>query len=280
LNIFRTIKYLLIDTDSPYSVFTAPTKALKLFALMIAHELRVRVRLFHTRATSIMTCNVCGWHGRYMRTFFSREQTISNCICPQCGSFGRHRLLYEVIQRSNSYGKSDVSRRALTLSASSALIFALDQVFDGNIEYSEYDDRSGQGDDIRSLSHESNKYDLVVCVHVLEHVREIQACMSEIHRVLKPGGTAYIQVPFEPIDQSKVLADSGSHGHYWEFGRDYYNYLKHGNFKMNIINSELIFGRHGIEKHNIDIDEEVVLLIKGTKEAFAQDCNREIKAAY
>ncbi len=265
MKIISTIKYLLVDTDSPYSIFKAPTKTLKLLVLIIAHELRARVRLFHARSIPIMTCNVCGWHGRYMRTFFSREQTISNCICPQCGSFGRHRLLYEVLQRSNTNVESDESRKVLMLSASSSLKFAMGQVFDGTIECSEYDDQLGRGDDIRSLPHESNKYDLVVCVHVLEHVREIQACMSEIHRVLKSGGTAYIQVPFESFDQSKVMEYSGSHGHYWEFGRDYHNYLNFGNFKMNVVNSEMIFGRHGIEKHNIDIDEEVVLMTKNAE---------------
>lgn len=278
MKIFSTIKYLLVDTDSPYSIIKAPTRTLKLLVLMIAHELRARVRLFHARAASTMTCNVCDWHGRYMRTFFSREQTISNCICPQCGSFGRHRLLYEVLQNSNTIGESGEPRKALTLSASSSLKFALEHVFDGMIEYSEYDDRSGQGDDIRSLPHESNKYDLVVCVHVLEHVREIQACMSEIHRVLKPGGTACIQVPFEPIDQSKVMAVSGSHGHYWEFGRDYHSYLNYGSFKMNVVNSEIIFGRHGLEKHNIGIDEEVVVMTKNAEGSLVQNSAREMKA--
>ena len=38
-------------------------------------------------------------------------------------------------------------------------------------------------------------FDLVVCHTVLEHVHDVQKVVSEIHRVLKPGGKAHIQCP-------------------------------------------------------------------------------------
>jgi SAM-dependent methyltransferase len=38
--------------------------------------------------------------------------------------------------------------------------------------------------------------DFVASVSVLEHVRYPQRVMKEIHRILKPGGLVYINVPF------------------------------------------------------------------------------------
>jgi SAM-dependent methyltransferase len=39
-------------------------------------------------------------------------------------------------------------------------------------------------------------FDSVLCINVLEHVYHYQRVVSEIHRILKPGGTLYLSVPF------------------------------------------------------------------------------------
>ncbi|TSA43821.1 class I SAM-dependent methyltransferase [bacterium] len=39
-----------------------------------------------------------------------------------------------------------------------------------------------------SLQFPDNSFDLVVCNNVLDHVQDATVCLSEIHRVLKPGG--------------------------------------------------------------------------------------------
>ena len=62
------------------------------------------------------------------------------------------------------------------------------------------------------LPFESDCFDGVICTEVLEHLKEPQRCLSEIRRVLKPGGTVYLSVPqnwglhYEPHD-------------YWRFTR-------------------------------------------------------------
>lgn len=37
--------------------------------------------------------------------------------------------------------------------------------------------------------------DAVICVHVLEHIRDDRAAIGEIYRLLQPGGWALISVP-------------------------------------------------------------------------------------
>jgi len=45
---------------------------------------------------------------------------------------------------------------------------------------------------------ESELFDFVVALHVLEHIHNFLPLMREIHRVLKPGGTLVIKVPEFP----------------------------------------------------------------------------------
>lgn len=54
--------------------------------------------------------------------------------------------------------------------------------------------------------------DLVIAQEVLEHVADFPSLVSEIHRVLKPGGIFYCQVPFQ-IGFHPGPAD------YWRFSR-------------------------------------------------------------
>lgn len=57
----------------------------------------------------------------------------------------------------------------------------------------------GMGED---LPYEDTYFDAVVCVDVLEHVTDLNKVISEIHRVLKPGGLFL----FDTINRSKLAA--------------------------------------------------------------------------
>jgi SAM-dependent methyltransferase len=41
-----------------------------------------------------------------------------------------------------------------------------------------------------------NSFDLVFGNHVLEHVADVLGTLGEIHRIVKPGGTVVVQVPY------------------------------------------------------------------------------------
>ncbi len=42
---------------------------------------------------------------------------------------------------------------------------------------------------------EDESFDIVVCEHVLEHLRDVVRVMEELHRVLTPGGRVWVRVP-------------------------------------------------------------------------------------
>lgn len=59
---------------------------------------------------------------------------------------------------------------------------------------------------VTELPFQDNEFDTVFCTQVLEHVYEHDKMMAEVNRVLKPGGTIILTVPFawelheEPYD--------------------------------------------------------------------------------
>jgi SAM-dependent methyltransferase len=50
--------------------------------------------------------------------------------------------------------------------------------------------------DIHDLPIDSNSFDCVFCTGTLEHIRDPAKGLSELTRILKPGGIIYIDVPF------------------------------------------------------------------------------------
>lgn len=42
----------------------------------------------------------------------------------------------------------------------------------------------------------ADSFDLIVCLHVLEHVDQLVTATGELHRLLRPGGTLFVEVPY------------------------------------------------------------------------------------
>jgi SAM-dependent methyltransferase len=58
---------------------------------------------------------------------------------------------------------------------------------------------------------ESERYDLVLCIDVLEHLLDPAHCLEEAHRILKPGGLLAVNVPnhFALSGRLRILLGSG-----------------------------------------------------------------------
>ena len=66
--------------------------------------------------------------------------------------------------------------------------------------------------DARDLKFEDNRFDLVFCLEVIEHIRGCDKMVSEIRRVLRSGGKVIISTP----DNGKIL---------WRVIQPFYNRL-------------------------------------------------------
>lgn len=94
--------------------------------------------------------------------------------------------------------------------------------------------------DITQLPFGNESFDLIVCLHVLEHVPDDRAAMRELIRVLRPGRIAVVQVP--PSELPETFEDSsattprdrarafGQHDHVRICGADYGRRLEEAGF--------------------------------------------------
>lgn len=209
----------------------------------------------HPTASSMdeRECPCCGWTGKeFSPCPYGPIPRRKNAECPRCQSLERHRLYYlflkDVIPESRSI-------RVLHFAPEKALaeLFATYK----NIEYIGADlnpdssmPESTVKQDITKLTFPDNYFDIIFCSHVLEHVENDHAAMSELRRVLRPGGFAILQAPIHDVYQGKQLQQTfedpsaktpelreklfGQKDHVRVYARDYKDRLEKAGFKVKI----------------------------------------------
>jgi SAM-dependent methyltransferase len=154
-----------------------------------------------------------------------------NALCPGTLSLERHRLLWLYLTRNTSLLQQPLK----------VLHVAPEQVFYKKFrtlshwEYITTDLNSPLADvkaDLCDLPFEENEFDVVFCNHVLEHITNDHLALSEICRVLKKGGIAFLQTPInqnsDTTDEDASLTDPkeraarfGQYDHVRYYGRDF-----------------------------------------------------------
>ena len=172
---------------------------------------------------------------------YGYQNLRQNALCPGTLSLERHRLLWLYLDRKTSFLTDSIR----------VLHVAPEQVFYKKFksfshwDYTTTDLHSPLADvkaDICALPFEDNSYDLILCNHVLEHIPNDLKAMRELYRVLKPRGTAILQVPLEEDRENTFEDDSitdqqertrifGQYDHVRVYGQDYYNRLQKAGFK-------------------------------------------------
>ncbi len=134
-------------------------------------------------------CNICESHFSH---FIKLPK--GDLLCPVCGSLPRNRRLWFLLQQ-----KQRLSGSVLHFSPSRVLYRKLKQ--QTSIEYvsTDFEEEfiADHRIDITKIDYPPDRFDTIICFHILEHIIEDQKAMRELHRVLKPGGTALIQTPFK-----------------------------------------------------------------------------------
>lgn len=117
-----------------------------------------------------------------------------NSRCPVCGSVDRERLLYLFLMQ-----KTDVFKKPIKLLHVAPEKRVSDVLSSKkNLEYLTADlcmENVTVTMDIEDIQFPDASFDAIICNHVLEHVLDDRQAISELYRVLKPGGWAILQVP-------------------------------------------------------------------------------------
>lgn len=176
----------------------------------------------------------------------------SNAQCPNCHSLERHRLHWHYMLQKTQLFSTSHTKRMLHVAPENVLYNKF--IKEPSIDYVPcakfgvgYEDEYPAGTinaDITNLQFVNNSFDIIYCSHVLEHIPDDKKAMSELQRVLKPGGWALLQVPqdltliktyedFSITDANERLQAFGQHDHVRIYGQDYKDRLKDAGFIVN-----------------------------------------------
>ncbi len=144
-------------------------------------------------------CAICGRVSNFIPAGISNREKAK---CPYCKTVERHRLLYLILIKEYGY---------LLKNPIELLHFAPEAPFYKNfsnmenIDYYPVDINSDKYArrntpirdevNIENIPYDNEKFDSIICAHVLEHVTDYMKSMNELYRVLKKDGVCFVSVP-------------------------------------------------------------------------------------
>ena len=259
----------------------------RLLKLGLPREAQLGLRRLINRAKGLtlslgssVECPIC----KHSFLFFLRFCGRPNEWCPVCRSLGRHRLMYFYLRDETKVFSETARFTILHVGAEYCLQWRLKAI--PNSRYVTADSMVSVVDllevapavcaSVTELGFRSDCFDLVICSHVLEHVKEDQYAIAELFRVTKPGGVAIVPVPVDwsryETDENRGLSAKerarfyGQADHLRQYGRDYVGRLKHAGF---LVDTYRLADRQIADRYRIDSGDPLVIARKcaGTSEA-------------
>lgn len=262
------VRDTLLNHRSPACLWRHPVMAMRVSAAAAENAFLPVAERLDRRA--LRQCPVCGWQGQRMRNFLSGDEVIRHCICPECGSFDRHRQLVLAVRSELARRKGWSPEMMVGFSLSTAVRYVLEheglsRCFRSDIDAAEKRFAPDFTADLRRSPLRSRSVEWVFCSHVLEHVAELDACIDEIKRILLPGGAAWIQVPFEPglAHSRRIPVDPHrAHAHAWQFAPDFAHLLERPGWTVSEHIAGETLGRDELVRHAIEPSERYWLARK------------------
>lgn len=135
-------------------------------------------------------CTVCG-----KTVPFKTRKGRRYAECSHCGAYERHRLMLHYL--SHREGLLDPGTAVLHFAPNAGIERYLRSREGLNYKTADLFLQADLELDLTAIAQPDASWDVVICYHVLEHVDDDRKAMSEIFRVLEPGGVAILQVPLQ-----------------------------------------------------------------------------------
>ena len=156
-------------------------------------ELRARRDLL--RFPRRVRCPICGWTGAALAS--SSKPRKPNRMCPRCGSSERYRAIELLLRRRGPVAPGTRLLEISPIGTVEPTATSLGYSFTG-ISFDLEDSQVTTYGRLEALPFASGIFDIVVCLHVLEHIIDDRSAVRELARVLAPGGEALVNVPWDP----------------------------------------------------------------------------------
>ena len=218
-------------------------------------------------------CPVCDRSFRKFLSYGSKVAHRENVLCPYDLTLERHRLMWYYLQNHSDF----FTKKELKL-----LHIAPEQCFhkkfkeQENLIYLTADLESPIADihfDLHEIPLEENSFDVIFCNHVLEHVQDDKKCMSELYRIMKPGGWGIFQVPIdysraETYEDASIKLPEDREKHFWQkdhvrlYGLDYPKKLAAVGFRVEAFNYHNHLPERKKETFRLHPDEVLFIIRK------------------
>jgi SAM-dependent methyltransferase len=232
---------------------------------IVPEDIRPRVtRLYRPlmlRGTDV-ACPVC--ERQFRRFLDHRDQP--NVRCPWCGSMERHRLLWLWLTNETDFFTASIT--VLHFAPELALLQRLEK--QSNLDYRTTDLESRIADehfDITDIPYADGSVDVILCNHVLEHIPDDRRAMSELHRILRPGGWAVLMTPIgknvdvsvegAADDPAERLERFGQEDHVRLYGQDFYARLREAGFAVDVHDYTSTMPAEAVERYRLKRDHLV-----------------------
>lgn len=239
--------------------------------MLFSEKIRLKIHKFRRRSKSKalegnnVTCNCCD---KSFVKFLSKGNGIlsrENAECPNCGSLERTRMLLHFLQ--NEISIFNAPNTLLHIAPEDSL----KQIFKkhSNIQYINGDINPNYADeviDVTQINYPDNHFDFIICSHVLGHVPDEHKSLTELHRVLKPNGNAFILTLINTLDvptledsnfktEEQRLKNYGEKDLVRLHGNDFVQRLEKANFKVEPIAYAKVIDQELVEKYALRNDE-------------------------
>lgn len=131
--------------------------------------------------------------------------------------------------------------------------------------------------DATAIEFPDNSFDFFIANHILEHIPDYKKVLSEVFRVLKPGGIALLQTPFESAlvnnFEDEGIASPALRTHYygqWDHVRVFsearlLESMNEAGFNLQIIKHEELFTAEEGEYYGVSLSEYLLQAVKPAK---------------
>lgn len=220
-----------------------------------------------------VACPVCEKSFSKFLSYGSDVAHRENVLCPYDLTLERHRLMWLYLKDHSDF---------FTTPNLEVLHIAPEQCFhqrfkkQSNLKYLTGDLVSPIADlhfDLHQIPLENDRFDVVFCNHVLEHVDDAMQCMKELYRVMKPGGFGIMQVPQDfsrelTYEDPSIVSPEDREKHFWQkdhvrlFGRDYPQWLERAGFEVFAFEKEKHYDVHLLAKYRLHPDDVLYIVRK------------------
>lgn len=188
-----------------------------------------------------------------------------NVLCPGSLSLERHRLLWLYLKQKTDFFTKPYKMLHIAPEQCFYKLFKAQK----NLDYTTGDYNSPIADihfDLHKAPFEDNSFDVIFCNHVLEHVEDAQVCMSELYRIMRPGGWGIFQVPLDTTrattyEDKTIVTEADREKHFWQkdhvrlFGLDYKDKLAQAGFKVTVDDFVNTLGPELVDRYRLPAGE-------------------------